>query len=114
MSKNEPETAALREQLADAMSQLELLQAAVADAEARAETQAERAATAQADLESARAEGEGLASRLRESALRYREARLAAAPHVPADLVPGETIEEIDSQMEAAERVVSQMRERME
>lgn len=114
MAKNDAESAALKDELADAMAQIESLQAAVADAEARAETQGERAATAQSELEAARAEGEQSATRLRESAIRYREARLAAAPGVPADLVPGDTIEEIDAQMEAAERVVAEMRDRME
>lgn len=114
MAKNDPENAALKEELADAMAQLEPLQAAVADAEARAATQADRVAALESELEATRAEGEQLSSRLRDSALKYREARLAAAPHVPADLVAGETIDEVEEQMEAAERVVSDMRDRME
>ena len=56
----------------------------------------------------------GSASVLRETALKYREARLTAAPHIPADLVTGEEVEEIDEQLTAAERVVSEMQERME
>jgi hypothetical protein len=46
--------------------------------------------------------------------VKYREAKLAAAPEVPPDLVPAsETLAEIDEGFEAAQRVVSQLRERM-
>ncbi len=114
MAKVDPETSALGEQLADALAQIDSLQAAAADAEARASTNAERVASLQSELEATRAEGEQLGVRLRESAIKYREARLAAAPHVPADLVQGEALEEIDEQLVAAERVVSEMREQME
>jgi DNA repair exonuclease SbcCD ATPase subunit len=114
MAKVDPETSALKEQLTDALAQVDSLQAAVADAEARATTEADRVAAIQSEQETARAENERLSARLREAALKYREARLTAAPHLPADLVPGEGIEEIDEQLTAAERVVSEMRERME
>ena len=89
MSKVDPETSALKEQLTDALAEIDSLQAA-------------------------RAESERLSARLRETALKYREARLTAAPHIPADLVTGEEMEEIDEQLTAAERVVSEMQERME
>ncbi len=114
MAKVDPETSALREQLADALAQVDSLQTAVADAEARASTNGDRVASLQSELETAHSEGERLDTRLRESAIKYREARLAAAPHIPADLVPGEALEEIDEQLASAERVVSEMRERME
>ncbi len=114
MAKVDPETSALKEQLTDALAQVDSLQAAVADAEARATTEADRVAAIQSEQETARAENERLSARLREAALKYREARLTAAPHIPADLVPGEVMEEIDEQLTAAERLVSEMRERME
>lgn len=149
MAKNDPELIALRDQLAEAVAQIEALQAQAADATARAETYAQRASeleaalastrdelaqarsTAEAlqgDLHQARAEADSAhaeiqslraqlaeaGARLSEAALRYREARLAAAPHIPADLVSGRTIEEIDQQMEAAGRVVSQVRDRLQ
>lgn len=114
MSKNEPQPNELREQLTDALSQVDALQSAVADAEARAATQAERVAALEAKVGAARDEGEAVGSRLRDSATRYREARLAAAPHIPAELVTAETFEEIDEQLEAAERVAAQLRESME
>ncbi len=114
MAKPDPETAALKEQLADAMSQVDSLQADVADAEARATTHSDRAAALQNELETARSDNERLGARLSESALKYREARLAASPGIPPDLVTGTEVEEIDEQFSAAERVVSEMRERME
>lgn len=114
MAKSDPETSALKEQLAEALAQADSLQAAVADAEARAATHSDRIATLQGELDAARADSDRLGTRLRESALKYREARLAASPHIPPELVTGEELEEIDEQFAAAERVVSQMRERVE
>ena len=114
MAKVDPETSGLKEQLNDARAEIDSLQAAVADAEARAATEADRVASVQSEQEAAQAESERLSARLRETALKYREARLTAAPHIPADLVTGEEVEEIDEQLTAAERVVSEMQERME
>ena len=114
MAKVDPETSALKEQLADALPQIDSLQAAVADAEARAATHNERIVALQGEMEAVRSESEGLSARLRDSAVKYREARLVASPHIPADLVVAEEIEEIDEQLAAAERIVSQTRERLE
>jgi len=114
MAKSDPETSVLKEQLADAVAQMDSLQAAVADAEARAETGRERASALQGELEAARGENERLGARLRESAIKYRDARLAAAPEIPSDLVTADEMEEIEGQLAAAERVVSEMREKME
>lgn len=114
MAKVDPELSALKEQLADALAQIDSLQAAAADAEARAATQSERLTALRGELETARADNERLSSNLREAALRYREARLAAAPGVPADLVTAEEIEAIDEQVAAAERLAAEMRERIE
>ncbi len=114
MVKSDPETSAVKEQLAEALAQVDSLQAAVADAEARAATHSDRIAALQGELDTARNDSERLDSRLRESALKYREARLAASPHIPPELVTGEEQEEIDEQLAAAEHVVSQMRERVE
>ncbi len=114
MAKSDPETSAVKEQLAEALAQVDSLQAAVADAEARAATHSDRIAALQGELDAARTDSERLDTRLRESALKYREARLAASPHIPPELVTSEELEEIDEQLAAAERVVSQMRERVE
>jgi hypothetical protein len=51
----------------------------------------------------------------REAALKYREARLAAAPDVPPELVPeADDIAEIERGMDAALRLVTQVRERVQ
>lgn len=126
----------LEDQLAEALARIETLQSTAADAEARAMTtrdELQAATNAQeelrtkltaaeserdvagsriAELESA---GEGLRGQLRDAAIKYREARFAAAPDVPQDLVPElATIEEIDREFESAVRVVSQLREKLE
>ena len=133
MSDNESE---LEEQLADARVQIEALQAAAADAEARAATARDEVNAARAehdalrsqlaDAQGARDEAHGtiaeLESRadeargqLRDAVVRYREARLSAAPDIPHDLVPEhDTVEEIDREFEAAQRVVGQLREKIE
>ncbi len=114
MTKVDPEVSTLKDQVADALAQVDSLQAAAADAEARATTHGDRLAALQREVEEARSEGGRLAERLRESAIKYREARLAASPHIPADLVTAEDVAEVDEQLAAAERVVAEMRERME
>ncbi|GIW05569.1 MAG: hypothetical protein KatS3mg060_0374 [Dehalococcoidia bacterium] len=43
----------------------------------------------------------------------YREARLAADPSVPPELVTGETVAEIDASVERARAIVAQVRERL-
>lgn len=114
MTKVDPEVAALKEQVADAQAQIDSLQAAVADAEARAASQSDRLAVLQSEAESARSEGERLTALLQESAIKYREARLAASPEIPAELVTAEDVAEIDEQFADAERLVAEMRERVE
>jgi len=114
MAKPDPETSALKEQLADALAQIDSLQSGVADAEARAATGRERLSALQSELEAAREENQRLASGLRESAIKYRDARLAASPEIPSDLVTAEEMGEIEGQLAAAERVVGEMREKME
>jgi chromosome segregation ATPase len=116
------------EELAEVRAELEALQAQVADAEARAAHYREERDRAQAALREAQSrlaqleeevlslgrEVEALRGRLREAVLRYREARLAASPHVPPELVSGESIEEVDERFREAERIVSQLRRRLE
>ena len=139
---SDPELSDLRDQLADALAELERLQAQAADAEAKGATLQERQAEAQnqlaqvrAELEqrnadfaqreqelaearrelaTAREEAESLRGWLGEAVLKYRDARLAVTPNVPPDLVSGETIEEIDQQFEAARKLVSEVRDRLQ
>lgn len=126
----------LEDQLAEALARIETLQTSAADAEARAMTmrgELQAATNAQdelrtklADAEAERdsansrvvqleADGEGLRGQLRDAAIKYREARFAATPDVPQDLVPElASIEDIDREFESAVRVVGQLREKLE
>lgn len=133
MSDNDTE---LEEQLADARAQIEALQAAAADAEARAATARDEVTAAKGEHDALRtqlAEAEGardqangtiaeleshadaVRGQLRDAVAKYREARLGGAPDIPHDLVPEhETVDEIDREFEAAQRVVGQLREKIE
>lgn len=124
------------EQLAEALAQIESLQSAAADAEARAATAATEVAALKEEQEQTRAQLaeavtkhestateaaqlrgdlESAREQAREAAARYRDVRLAAHPDVPHDLVPeGETVEDVDREFEAALKVVGQVRERVE
>jgi seryl-tRNA synthetase len=122
--------------LAEAMAQIDALQASAADAEARAATaqsqldelrQAQNASQAQveeatsaraateAELVQTQSELSESRGHLREAAARYRDARLASAPEIPQDLVPAaQSLDEIDQGFEAAQRVVQQLREKLD
>ena len=127
--------AALQDQLAEAQAEVEQLQTIAADREARAaqiqedlattqterdrlsselaETQAQIAARDE-DLSAAQADVVSLQASLRSAGVKYREAILASQPEVPPDLVGGETVEEVDQQLQAALRMVAQMRGHLE
>ena len=45
---------------------------------------------------------------------KYRAALLAAAPEIPAELVKGESINEIDASLEQARGIVSKVRQQLE
>ena len=124
------------EQLAEALAQIESLQSAAADAEARASTATSEvealkeehdqtrtqlteavAARESAETEVARSRSdlEGAREQTREAAARYRDVRLAAHPDIPHDLVPqSDTVEDVDREFEVALKVVGQVRERVE
>ncbi len=136
MGKHDAELGEVQEALTEAQAQMEALQAEAADAEARAATLRGELSEARGEVEGVRADlasAQGARdaaeaelgsvqsqlaearSELRTATVKYREARLAAAPHVPADLVPGaEELAEIDRQFEAAERVVAELRDKLE
>lgn len=100
-SQLETELTAAQEELAAAQGEVGEVRANAADARAQANS-------VQAELVEARQE-------LRDAALRYRDARLAAAPQIPQDLVPGaDALDEIDQQFEAAQRVVEQLRGKLQ
>ncbi|MGQ9573432.1 MAG: hypothetical protein ACUVV3_09705 [Dehalococcoidia bacterium] len=131
----EEEIAALQDQLAEAQTELDRLQTIAADREARAahldetlaqlrdehsqlstslrEAQAQLAARDE-ELGTLRQEMEAVQASLKAAASKYRQALLAAKPEVPPDLVGGETVEEVDQQLEAALRMVTQLRSHLE
>ena len=123
------------DQIADSIAQIEALQAAAADAEARATTArselmearrhaaemeeqlalvADERETAYGELSETREALSAAQTAVREAAAKYRAAVLASAPEIPEDLVPeADDIAEIDRGVEAARRVVSRVREKM-
>ena len=129
------EMTALQDELADARAEVDRLQPIAADREARAahleetlaqlreeqsqlsaslgEAQAQVAARDE-ELAGLRQEAETLQVSLKAAASKYRDALLAGRPDVPPDLVSGETVEEVDQQLEAALRMVAQLRSHLE
>ncbi len=124
-----------QERLAEAQAEAERLQATAADGEARAAHLEEQNAGLRRDLEGARQalatteeqaaahqerigglEGELSTAReqVTQAAVRYREALLSASPEVPADMVAGETVEEVEASLAAARQTVSQIRQHLE
>ena len=124
----EEELAALEERLAKAEAEMERLQTTAADREARAAHLEDALAQARTDLASrddeltvlrdglaaARSEAEELRAGLRSAAEKYRQAVLASRADVPPDLVGGETVEEVDRQLEAALSMVAQLKSHLE
>jgi chromosome segregation ATPase len=124
----EEELAALEERLAEAEAEVEGMQTAAADREARAAHLEEALGQARTELASrdneltilrdglaaARSEAEELRVGLRSAAEKYRQAVLASRAEVPPDLVSGETVEEVDRQLESALRMVAQLKSHLE
>jgi chromosome segregation ATPase len=139
---SDDEIAQLEEQLTEARAEVERLQMATADSEARAlhlkevnaatqsrlqaveaELASERERTgdlneqlagSQTELAAAQDETQDLHARLLAAAGKYREVLLAAAPDLPEDLVAGDSIEDVDASAERARQTVRQVRERLE
>jgi chromosome segregation ATPase len=127
--------AALQDELAEAKTEVDRLQTMTADREAQAahleETRAQlqeqqsqvsdslREAQAQLavrdeEMTTLRQEMEALQASLKATAGKYRSALLASQPEVPPDLVSGETVEEVDQQLEAALRMIAQLHGHLE
>jgi len=132
---SEEELSELQERLAEAQAEVERLQTTAADREARAAHVEEQNAQLRRDLEEARGalstaeeqatahqervaglEGELSTARdqVREAAARYRQALLSASPEVPADMVAGESVEEVEASLAAARQTVAQIRQHLE
>ncbi len=118
----------LEEQLAAAHADIERLQTALSEAEARAATgesaltdlrrqlaaAGERETATAAEVEALRQAVAAADARGASAAARYREAVLAHEPSLPADLVAGETVEDVDAAVERARQTVAQVRQRIE
>lgn len=129
------ELLALQEALTEARTEIERLQVIAADREARAvELQAALTAAQQAieqqgvEIEGLRAQVESLRTErvaLQEAVAaaqeqaqvavaKYREAVLTTSPELPADLVKGDTVTEIEASLAQARQVVTRVREHLE
>ena len=139
---SDDEVGLLQEQLGEARAEVERLQMAAADSEARAlhleemggemrsrleavegELASERQRSDelsgqiegfQTELAARQEETQELHARLLAAAGKYREVVLAAAPELPEELVAGETIEELEEAAERARETVRQVRERLD
>jgi oligoendopeptidase F len=129
------EIAALQDELTEAKTEVDRLQTMAADREAQAvhleetlaqlqeqqsqlsaslnETQA-HLATRDEEMAALREQAETLQASVKAAASKYRGALLASQPDVPPDLVSGETVEEVDQQLEAALRMITQLRGHLE
>jgi myosin protein heavy chain len=129
------EVVLLEEQLATAHADIERLQAQIADLTAR-ETQRDtelqelrgqlqvsrdEAAGARTQLETQTQETQRLQEAIsraeaqsQEALNRYREAALQREPQLPADLVTGETVADVDAAIERARQTVAQVRQHLE
>ncbi len=118
----------LNEELAAARVEIERLQTTAADREARAahvesqlaqlrEELAQAHDTAQAreqELAAQAERGQELESQAREAAGRYRELVLQQSPELPAELVAGETVQQVDESLRRARETVSRVRGHLE
>ncbi|MEX1254039.1 MAG: hypothetical protein WEE64_06840 [Dehalococcoidia bacterium] len=125
---SDDELTALQEELAAARAEMERLQATAADSQARAShldaqlsglrgeleegrSQAQAGEEAQALL---REQSESLQTQVRGSAQRYRELALRQAPELPADLVAGDTVDEVEESLQRARETVARVRGHLE
>jgi DNA repair exonuclease SbcCD ATPase subunit len=129
------EVVLLEEQLATAHVDVERLQSQLADLTARQSQQETEVQELLDQLEASRAETEAVQSRAtahaeemqrisesmaaaeargREAVQRYREVVLEREPQLPADLVTGESIGEVDAAAERARQTVAQVRQHLD
>ena len=115
----------VQEELAATQAEFEQLQVATADREARAaqlETQlselreevAQARGRAQAREQELGEQARALEGQVQSAAQRYRELALQQAPELPAELVAGETVEEVDAALQRARETVSKVRGHLE
>src|SRR5688572_23901442 len=129
------EVVLLEEQISSLQADVETLQSRLADAEALATGKesdivrlrdelansqnalGERDATASAlasEVEALRTAVDASTEQGRQVSSRYRDLLLASEPDLPADLVAGDTVDDIDASAARARQTVSQVRQRFE
>ena len=129
------EVALLEEQLATAHADVDRLQTQLAELTARQSEHDAEVQTLRSELRTSRMDTEAAKSqsvaqteeieRLRESmaaaeahgreaVLRYREVVLEREPHLPGDLVSGDSIGELDAAVERARQTVAQVRQHLD
>jgi chromosome segregation ATPase len=118
----------LEEQLAAAHADIERLQSRVADAESLVETRNEelsslrlqlterdsRVAETATEVESLRSAVELARQEARAAVQRVRSSVLEREPELPAELVQGETVPDLDAAIERARQTVTQVRQHLE
>jgi len=115
MTKATQEGVTDADQPGDALPELEALKLTVATLETELAGAREGRESAAVQALALRIQLEEAQTQAQEGALKYRRARLAADPDVPPELVPeGGDIAEIDYSMDAALRMVAQVRERVQ
>jgi hypothetical protein len=104
---------ALREQLEEARAEVGRLETFAADAEAGARRAGDEVASLRErgdEAEALRAQLDAAAARERAGVERYRELLLRAEPDVPAEMLAGESVEQLDASLAAAREVVGRVR----
>lgn len=86
---------------------------ALAELKALTDAETETSTAVEAALEATRRELEEQRRLALAAVARYRDAALTAEPDLPADLISGETLEEVDASLAAARRTVAQIRQRL-
>lgn len=125
---NDEELTDLQEELTVAQAELERLQVTTADREAHAAHVAAQLSELREELTHARDESrlreqeiatlgeqaQALQAQVQSSAQRYRELALQQSPELPAELVTGESVEEVDEALQRARETVSKVRGHLE
>ena len=125
---SDDELTVLQDELAATRAELERLQVTAADREARTshldaqlaqvrdelEASRSQAQASEQELASLRDRSESLQTQVQGSAQRYRELALQQAPELPADLVVGETVEEVQESLQRARETVARVRGHLE
>ena len=93
---------------------MQALEAKLAQLEAAMEEQRQALTAREEEVQRSGQEAVALREPLGSAVGRYREMVLAKAPEVPVELVRGETIEEIDASLTAAQAVVDRVKKQIE